>query len=1114
MAERRLEIEIEVEATGGQEANRAKGWIEELRQEGEKASRQNDELRQSYNRLTGELEETGQAISRINRRFKDGQGEVRQMAEELYDINVNLRRGIDPLEDYQHHIDRVNDELRRWTTDTREHSRIEEMAGSTRFKQLESMARMLSVMNRLRFHTTELADATGILNRETFESSRQTNLAKDDFDSLERTLQTLTTSVRNLTENLEKQEKRTTAVDFATDALGTEIQSAGDRAYYLNEALFEGQQQLEIWKTRAEIARLQAEALGHEFNRTEQETEELTTEMQQLQQEVDQVGDEMKQTGNRANDMADDLGKSHARAEAFGEFMGNIFAELIEEAAQAVLEFTRDSVQAFFDFDRQSREIFTLMPQASGVMREQLANDARNIGAELGRLPEEVLPAIYNALSAGIPPENVLDDIRTASDAARAGVADLGDTMALGVGILNAQVSGVEDLGDVYDQLFFLVQKGVTTIPQLNGELAKVTSVAGEAGVSMQDIVAAMIVMTRQGDTTAEATELLSIMLTQLATSGTTLATVFEEAAGRSFRQFVAEGGSLADAMQILQQHAANTGQALGDILGGGSPFFRDTQAARGVLELTGKHLQDLTLFSQQAETATGAMAQAALIMGENGELGALRYQAAMADLKITVGEYLAEQATPLLENATAFLKVWSGNEQRAAHSAIQEIITETGSLEEATRRLNKLYAEMNTPLGQVTGGLNTIKEEMIQVAAQAGDFKGTNDDIVETLSNLYDGTFQVGNGIVYMNGSMFTTVERLQELSYEYSVQNALLAANSDEVALSDAKLLQYNNTIEIGTETLQTYTVAAGELINVYDNLSTAEDRLTFAAALARDTHEEASLAYEVTAEQVEAVRVAHEEATAAVEQNTTAYANYVLQSIDANTTTTNWKDELFRAGLQAGITQEQIILLATATGEYSQEQIEAMLKTAAMKAAVEQLGQAMANGELTTKQALQALEDLETQLDQDYTAQLKYDDITKAKEEAFSLKDQLDKMQGVYTAEVNVHTTYTSSGTPSGHGPGGPIANYAGGPFRAGDLMLVGDGPGGQILPTTELVVFDRPGTVVPGDVTKQLLEALNKGGGRGNQYIIHTQDNTAALLAQLQAREQNKLITKGM
>ncbi len=1113
MAERKVEIEIEVNAKGGEEANRAKTWVDVLREAGQQAEKQTDDLRQSYNRLTGELEETGQAISRINRRFKDGQGEVHQLAEELYDININLRQGIDPLEDYQHHIDRVNDELRRWTTDTREHSRIEEMAGSTRFKQLEAMARMVSVVNRLRFHTTELADATGILNRETFESSRQTNLAKDDFDSLERTLQTLTTSVRNLTENLEKQEKRTAAVEFATDALGTEIQSAGDRAYYLNEALFEGQQQLEIWKTRAEIARLQAEALGHEFNRTEQETEELTTEMQQLQQEVDQVGDEMKQTGNRANDMADDLGKSHARAEAFGEFMGNIFAELIEEAAQAVLEFARDSVLAFFDFDRQSREIFTLIPQASAQMRQQLQGDALALGTELGRLPEETLPAIYNALSAGIPPENVLDDIRTASDAARAGVAELDDTMALGVGILNAQVGGVENLTDVYDQLFFLVQKGVTTIPQLNGELAKVTSVAGEAGVSMQDIVSAMIVMTRQGDTTAEATELLSIMLMQLSTSGTTLASVFEEAAGRSFRTFIAEGGNLAGAMQILQQHANNTGQALGDILGGGSPFFRDTQAARGVLELTGKHLEDLTQFAHEAESATGAMAQAAAVMGESGELGALRYQAAMAELNVSVGEFLATKGTPLVENATQFLKVWSGNQQHAANTAVNELVASTGDLTEASERLSKLFDEMNNPMGTLTGGLGVIREEMVQLAAQAGNYKGTNEEIVATLENLYGGTVQVSNGLIYYNGISFTTVERLQELSYEYGVQNALVAAHSDEIAQSDAKLLQYNNTIQTGTEVLETYTVTAADLINVYDGLSTAEDRLTFAAALARDTHEEASLAYEVTAEQVEAVRVAHEEATAAVEANTTAYANYVLQSIDANTTTTNWKDELFRAGLQAGITQEQIILLATATGKYSQEQIEAMLKTAAMKAAVEQLGQAMANGEINTKEALQALEDLETQLSQDYTAQLKYDDITKAKDEAANLKDRLDAING-YTAQVNVNTNYTSSGGGGGGTPGTPVFSNTGGQFNANDIMIVGDGPNGQILPTTEMVIFDRPGSVIPGDITNQILEALAQGAGRGNQYIINTQDNTAVLLAQLQAREQNQLITKGM
>ncbi len=1144
MAERKLEIQAEVTAKGAAEAQRAQTWIEALIAAGQKAERQTESLQAAYERYTRELEENSQAariaeeryaelverlrrmnatsdetaagLSRINRRFQDGQGDAHLLAEELYDIRVNLNRSIDPLEDYESHINQVQRELQRWTSDTREHSRIEDIAGSTRVRQLDSFAKIAGVINRTRFHTTELAQATGLLNRETFEATRQTSLAKDDFESLERTLQTLTASVRHLTDNLEKQDRRTAALEFATDALGAEIQDTGERAYYLNEALFESQQQLDIWKTRAEIARLQAEALGREFNQVEDESEELATDLHRLEQKVDDVADEMRQAGNRADDMADDLDRARTKAEAFGETVGNLVSEALEEAAEAIVEFARDAVQTFFDFDRQTREIFTLIPQASGQMRTQLQQDALAMSTALGRLPQETLPAIYNALSAGIPPENVLADVRIASDAARAGVAELDDTLALGVSILNAQVGGVDNLNEVYDQLFFLVQKGVVTIPQLNGELSKVTSVAGEAGVSLQDIVAAMIVMTRQGDTVTEATELLAIALTQLSTSGTTLASVFEEAAGKSFRQFIAEGGSLAGAMQLLQDHAANTGQALGDILGGGSPFFRDTQAARGVLELTGKHLQDLTRFSHEAESATGAMGTAAAQMGEAAELGTLRYQAALAELKIVGGDYLAQVATPLLENATEFFKLWSGNRQREVHGMVEEF----ENVNEAGRKLARLFGELNTPLGALTGGFRTVQEEAALLAARTGDFAGGNEALIASLEDVFGGTVTVKQGYVQLNGLALESVARLQELNQEHRQQEALLAGSSQAITHFDQNLLKYNVTQEESNKVIRTNNellLKNSDIVhattNVYDGLTTAEERLAFAAAVARDTHQEASLAYELTAAQVEAVTVAHEASTAAAERNTQAYANYVLQSIDAATNTTNWKDELFRAGLQAGITQEQILLLATASGEYSQAQIEAMLKTAALRTAVEQLGAAMAAGEITTKQALEALEDLEKQLDQEYTATLKYEDISKAKDEAQALKDRLHDIRG--THEVNVHTTYTESGTPPNI-PDGQVGTplAAGGPFRAGELLLVGDGPGGQVLPTSELVAFNRPGTVFPGDLTNQILAMLHGGSGRGDQYIINTQDNTLTVLNQLQARRRRELISQGM
>ena len=53
------------------------------------------------------------------------------------------------------------------------------------------------------------------------------------------------------------------------------------------------------------------------------------------------------------------------------------------------------------------------------------------------------------------------------------------------------------------------------------------------------------------------------------------------------------------------------------------------------------------------------------------------------------------------------------------------------------------------------------------------------------------------------------------------------------------------------------------------------------------------------------------------------------------------------------------------------------------------------------------------------------------------------------------------------------GNPIPTYTGRKFQPGDWMIVGDGPGGQILPTSELVVFDQPGQVFSGPDTAQIL-----------------------------------------
>ncbi|MCA9955699.1 MAG: phage tail tape measure protein, partial [Anaerolineales bacterium] len=726
-------------------------------------------------------------------------------------------------------------------------------------------------------------------------------------------------------------------------------------------------------------------------------------------------------------------------------------------------------------------EIFTLIPGSSAEMREALKADVLALGTELGRLPDEMLPAVYNALSAGIPEENLLTAVRTASEAARAGVSDLDTTLKLGVGILNAQVGGVDSLKDIYDQLFFTVKNGVVTMPELTDVMSQVTSIAGEAGVSMQDISAAMIVMTRQGDSAAEAAELLSIMLTQLSTSGTTLASTFEQAAGQSFRSFIEEGGNLAGAMEILQTHANNTGQALGDILGGGSPFFRDTQAARGALELTGKHLEDLIRFANEAENQNDSMGEAAAEMGEAAELGALQAKAAFEEFKIAAGEALAKGLEPLLKNSVEFLTIWSGNKANRVGQMADDLIEAAQNSEElvdAGQRIDRAYEEATgSVVGLIASGkemrteLTGSAEEIVSLLAeQSGSFEEFKQQLTEIGAIGADGTFALLSG-------------------YEFNPEEVFQTAKLDEVAYSleqiDQKMIQVAGTTTTAIDHSNAYGQTLEELAQLgrleAQTQKDRQDKAVAAAAIIEKVWETtttaATGAFNESNEAITAALEAEREALVAMR---TEYNGYALDILNGQAAEQNWTNALFQTASQAGINQGQFYELAMATGEYSEAQIRAALTEAAMKQAVEELSGQLANGKITVDEAVEALENFEAALANDYTAELDYSTFKDGEEQAKKTKQALKEAEGNYSAtftNTTINKTINEGSTSTGGGTGGggvgsagsggdnPVSYHQGGRFGAGELMMVGDGPGGKFIPgISEFVIFDQPGTVI--------------------------------------------------
>lgn len=291
-------------------------------------------------------------------------------------------------------------------------------------------------------------------------------------------------------------------------------------------------------------------------------------------------------------------------------------------------------VQAFASFERQMNEVFTLLPGISGEAMDAMSDQVLQFSRDFGTLPEEVVPSLYQALSAGVPQDNVFNFLETAQKAAIAGVTEL-ETAVDGISsVVNAYGADVTDATEVSDAMFTAVRLGKTDFDQLSQSLFQVVPTAASLGVTFEEVAASLATITAQGTPTTVASTQLRQMFVELSKDGGALASTFNEIANESFADFVEGGGNVQGALQLLEDHAAETGVGLADLFG-------SVEAGQAALSLTGQATDTFAAALEAMGTSAGATDDAFEQMDQGMSRAMEKIRAGWEVLKIHIGEAL-----------------------------------------------------------------------------------------------------------------------------------------------------------------------------------------------------------------------------------------------------------------------------------------------------------------------------------------------------------------------------------------------------------------------------------------------------------------------------------------
>ncbi|MGI9038208.1 MAG: phage tail tape measure protein [Gemmatimonadota bacterium] len=253
--------------------------------------------------------------------------------------------------------------------------------------------------------------------------------------------------------------------------------------------------------------------------------------------------------------------------------------------------------------DSALREVSTLLPgtvdNISDLRKEIIA-----LSEQVPETPELLTKGLYQVISAGITDTaEAMGVLAVAAKAATAGVTDTFTSVDAITTVLNAYGLAASEASNVSDVLFQTVKAGKTTFGELSANIGTVATSAALAGVSIEEVGAALATMTKFGIDTARSATALDALFRSV-----TSATDEQRAAAKALGVEYTVAGLRAKGLAgFLRELEAATGGSVEGL----AAITTQAEAQRAAFVLAGQGAEEFGKILAETNEAAGATGDA-----------------------------------------------------------------------------------------------------------------------------------------------------------------------------------------------------------------------------------------------------------------------------------------------------------------------------------------------------------------------------------------------------------------------------------------------------------------------------------------------------------------------
>lgn len=301
----------------------------------------------------------------------------------------------------------------------------------------------------------------------------------------------------------------------------------------------------------------------------------------------------------------DNTGLYKSRREAIGIIKAmadeitsfDVFGGIGISAGIAFARAAKESYDFEKRFQKAMLEVATLSKEVDGSLTEYM-NRVMDMIRDIPIAGDEAAKALYQIVSAGHDGANGMEILEVSAKAATGGLTETATAADAITTILNAYGMQADKAKSVSDKLFTTVRLGKTTFGELGTSIAQAAPIAASFGISLDDVLAAVATITKQGVPTSEA--MTKIRAAILGTANQLGDAAFQ---GRTFQE----------ALQLIYDKADGSATKMKELLG-------TDEALQAALALTGKNAKGASKDLAELGNSAGAAETAFKKMNDSTE--------------------------------------------------------------------------------------------------------------------------------------------------------------------------------------------------------------------------------------------------------------------------------------------------------------------------------------------------------------------------------------------------------------------------------------------------------------------------------------------------------------